>query len=105
MASGFFMTFRTKLMIKHIIINDRLDFLFVKKVKQYISSCYSEIRCQTSFCVRYISNPTGVLSDNISFGPRQANLVLIVYASSEGSGEPPHPRSLTRTFAVRSYKQ
>ena len=39
------------------------------------------------------------------FGPRQANLVLIAYASSEGSGEPAHPRSLARTFAARSYKQ
>ena len=38
-------------------------------------------------------------------GPRQANLVLIAYASSEGSGEPAHPRSLARTFAGRSYKQ
>ena len=25
------------------------------------------------------------------YGPRQANLVLIAYASSEGSGEPAHP--------------
>ena len=40
-----------------------------------------------------------------SFGPRQANLVLIAYASSEGSGEPAHPRSLARTSATRSYKQ
>ena len=39
------------------------------------------------------------------YGPRQANLVLITYASSEGSGEPAHPRSLSRTFAARSYKQ
>ena len=39
------------------------------------------------------------------YGPRQANLVLIAYASSEGSGEPAHPRSLARTFATRSYKQ
>ena len=38
-------------------------------------------------------------------GPRQANLVLIAYASSEGSGETAHPRSLARTFAARSYKQ
>ena len=38
-------------------------------------------------------------------GPRQANLVLIAYASSKGSGEPAHPRSLARTFAARSYKQ
>ena len=40
-----------------------------------------------------------------SFGPRQANLVFIAYASSEGSGEPAHPRSLARTSAARSYKQ
>ena len=40
-----------------------------------------------------------------TFGPRQANLVLIAYASSEGSGEPAHPRSLARTFAARSNKQ
>ena len=38
-------------------------------------------------------------------GPRQANSVLIAYASSEGSGEPAHPRSLARTSAARSYKQ
>ena len=38
-------------------------------------------------------------------GPHQANLVLIAYASSEGSGEPAHPRSLARTSAARSYKQ
>ena len=38
-------------------------------------------------------------------GPRQANLLRIAYASSEGSGEPAHPRSLARTFAARSYKQ
>ena len=42
---------------------------------------------------------------NFVFGPRQANLLLIAYASSEGSGEPAHPRSLARTFAARSYKQ
>ena len=40
-----------------------------------------------------------------SNGPRQANLVLIAYASSEGSGEPARPRSLARTFTARSYKQ
>ena len=39
------------------------------------------------------------------YGPRQANLVLIAYASSEGPGEPAHPRSLARTSAARSYKQ
>ena len=41
----------------------------------------------------------------VSYGPRQANLVLIAYASSEGSGEPAHSRSLARTFAAGSYKQ
>ena len=41
----------------------------------------------------------------LSCEPPQANLVLIAYASSEGSGEPAHPRSLARTFAARSYKQ
>ena len=45
------------------------------------------------------------LHSTITYGPRQANLVLIAYASSEGSGEPAHPRSLARTFAARSYKQ
>ena len=39
------------------------------------------------------------------YGPCQANLVLIAYASSEGSGEPAHLRSLARTSAARSYKQ
>ena len=33
------------------------------------------------------------------------NLELIAYASSEGSGEPAHPRSLARTSAAHSYKQ
>ena len=41
----------------------------------------------------------------LTFGPSQANLVLTTYASSEGSGEPAHPRSLARTSAARSYKQ
>ena len=45
------------------------------------------------------------LQSNKIFGPRQANLVLIAYASSEGSGEPAHPRSLARTSAARSYRQ
>ena len=47
-----------------------------------------------------------LISDFYSlFGPRQANLILIAYACSKGSGEPAHPRSLARTFAARSYKQ
>ena len=43
--------------------------------------------------------------DMFIYGPRQANLVLIAYASSEGSGEAAHSRSLARTSAARSYKQ
>ena len=46
----------------------------------------------TSFCL-------------IIIGPRQANLLLIACASSEGSGEPAHPRSLARTSTARSCKQ
>ena len=45
------------------------------------------------------------VADSSLIGPRQANLVLIAYASSDGSGEPAHSRSLARTFAARSYKQ
>ena len=47
----------------------------------------------------------GLFLKNKPYGPRQANLVLIAYASSEGSGEPAHSRSLARTSAARSYKQ
>ena len=39
------------------------------------------------------------------YGPRQANLVFIAHASSEGSGEPAHSRNLARISAARSYKQ
>ena len=45
------------------------------------------------------------LRSNKWTGPCQTNLVLIACASSEGSGEPAHPRSLARTSAARSYKQ
>ena len=52
-----------------------------------------------------VGNNEAFIEVKLSFGPRQANLVLIAYASSEGSGEPAHPRRLARTFAARSYKQ
>ena len=57
---------------------------------------YNDYCCLCGICFR-LSRSTD--------GPRQANLVLIAYASSEGSGEPAHPRSLARTSAARSYKQ
>ena len=48
---------------------------------------------------------SGLCCKHRSDGPRQVNLLLIAYASSEGSGEPAHPRSLARTSAARSSKQ
>ena len=48
---------------------------------------------------------TAVQAGYSRIGPRQANLVLTAYASSEDSGEPAHPRSLARTSAARSYKR
>ena len=50
-------------------------------------------------------NNSDIMWKYLPFGPRQANLVLIAYASSEGSGEPAHPCNLARTSAARSYKQ
>ena len=57
----------------------------------------------TLFAQTCLSENSGLVQ--AIFGPRQANLVLIAYASSEGSGEPAHLRSLARTFTARSYKQ
>ena len=61
------------------------------------------------FSIRYVTDILKMCIKKFDaekiFGPGQANLVLIAYASSEGSGEPAHPRSLARTFAARSYKQ
>ena len=39
-----------------------------------------------------LSSIVQVIQICLKFGPRQANLVLIAYASSEGSGEPAHPK-------------
>ena len=36
--------------------------------------------------------------------PAHKIMVLIIEATSEGSGEPAHPRSLPRAFAVRTHK-
>ena len=55
------------------------------------------------FTIHYLSH----LSANLMFmdgnkttnGPRQANLVLVAYASSDGSGEPAHPRQKARSMA------
>ena len=55
-----------------------------------------------SVCLIRKTEPKKYIHVCIIDGPRQANLVLIAHASSEGSGEPAHPRSLARTFAARS---
>ena len=69
-------------------------------ILNYIKGNIAKLSLQANcYQIREIS------SLNLSNGPRQANLVLIAYASSEGSGEPAHPRSLARTSATRSYKQ
>ena len=64
---------------------------------------YNCVKTQSSYRFYELWNGEPTLMK--TFGPRQANLVLIAYASSEGSGEPAHPRSLARTSAARSYKQ
>ena len=75
-------------------INKSMGFVFDNEVKVIPRYIFSFSR------LRFLYLPS--LSIN---GPRQANLVLIAYASSEGSGEPAHPRSLARTSTARSYKQ
>ena len=71
---------------------------------------WATLSCDSSYLIKvhvYNFLPLSPLpiAGECSYGPRQANLVLIAYASSEGSGQPAHPRSLARTFAARSYKQ
>ena len=36
--------------------------------------------------------------------PAHEIMVLITYATSDGSGKPAHPRSLARAFAVRTHE-
>ena len=54
---------------------------------------------------RYAGALVTIVLHRLPDGPRQANLVLITYANSEGSGEPAHPRSFARTSAARLLKQ
>ena len=37
--------------------------------------------------------------------PANEIMVLITQATSEGTGEPAHPRSLARAFAVRTHEE
>ena len=45
------------------------------------------------------------LSDATSYGPRHANLVLIAYASSEGSGKPAQSRQNIRCSLIQAVSQ
>ena len=75
----------------------------VKYIVYFVTKSYTALRRLVDERLVQVFGP---LKEFCSlFGPRQANLVLIAYASSEGSGEPAHPRSLARTSAARSYKQ
>ena len=77
-------------------------------ISERLSLYLASVDEQDGLCPTWSQTPKrGFFHDeaHISYGPRQANLVLIACASSEGSGEPVHPRSLARTSAARSYKQ
>ena len=79
-------------------------FFAVTRIWEFSDSQVLTIYKQKISCI-LLSAITRVWAVNELCGPRQANLVLIAYASSEGSGEPAHPRSLARIFAALSYKQ
>ena len=89
--------------LKFYIISHSVMFYFFykRKVSKKLLTACNFNRKSIPFLFKCSNNMLG----NFQGGPRQANLVLITYASSEGSGEPAHPRSLARTFAARSYKQ
>ena len=63
--------------------------------------------CKIKFYPSFVCLPNALTQQHkiTSHGLRQANLVLIAYASSKGLDEPAHLRSLARTSAACSYKQ
>ena len=83
--------------IYYLLVYSTCNFNKIKKQEAIfaLKSAYSENNADKN-----IPSYRGLGLDHC--GPRQANLVLITYASSEGSGEPAHPRSLARTSAARS---
>ena len=82
------------------------EIVMIFKGKDYTSQNAIRITFSTS-CQHSSGEPIFkiLVYSGLAIGPHQANLVLIAYASSEGSGELAHPRSLARTSAARSYKQ
>ena len=74
--------------------------LTIEKVAQDSKNlAYAQDRCMYRTIFK---RGEGRINLSLVYGPHQANLIPIAYASSEGSGEPVHPRSLARTFAARS---
>ena len=58
-----------------------------------------------SFHILYMYYNTGyTFFINTRFEPTHEIMVLITQATSEGSGEPAHPRRLARAFAVRTHE-
>ena len=57
------------------------------------------------FSVFWMSECFGSLQYSCSFKPAHVIMVLITKATSEGSGEPAHLRSLSRAFAVRTHEE
>ena len=93
-------------MILHLVIN--CDPWVDRQIHSYlIIACISDssVKSDLKFYFMGICKDINTQFLQFVYGPRQANLVLIAYANSGGSGEPAHPRSLARTFAARSYKQ
>ena len=90
----------------HWILEMSENFYIIKKKFKLLKAVPVKI-LSFSFCLlKMLSIMTHFFTILYPYGPRQANLVLIIaYASSEGSGEPAHLRSLARTSAARSYKQ
>ena len=77
------------------------SFLSIFRNSLYTDKIWEHLKCSLqSLCIfyLYIKYFTSLLMIS---GPRQANLVLIAYASSEGSGETARMRRLAWTFAAR----
>ena len=91
-------------------VTSRVKYIGKGVLKSHLASnldlCCIQNRIITNYVIKRLRCITLSRYSTIRwYGPRQANLVLIAYASSEGSGEPVHPRSLARTSAACSYKQ
>ena len=102
----------TKFNLKDIpLITEHISFTRIDKtqlisLKHFIlTKIWSVDFDKNSACILQLLFKRTIIVIKVTYGLRQGNLVLIAYASSEGSGEPGHPRSLARTFAARSYKQ